>query len=104
MNMLCRKFGLGRSEDCPAQTLDPTFPRTIRGLAIYSPTLLFPVCHVYANRTMAYRAVEQRTKIPFLSTKKVGRKFLTRESVCIKFMYRNTLFTDRIQLLSSIVD
>ena len=48
--------------------------------------------------------VKQQTKIPFLSRKRNRSKFLTQESVCIIFMYKNPLLTDCIRLLSAIFD
>ena len=71
---------------------------------------LFPVWHVYANWTMVHHCCWAADENPFwesfLSTKKVGSKFLTWESVCIKStcMYRNALYTDRIWLLSAVFD
>ena len=62
---------------------------------------LLTVWHMYTNWMMVHReALEQQMKISFLSRKKVGSKLLTWESVCVKStcMYRNTLFTDYVQL------
>ena len=72
--MLCAKFGLVQSEDCPAQTSDPSFVQTIRGLAIYSPTHYFLCGTCTLIESWRIIAVEQRTKIPSLSTKD-GSKF-----------------------------
>ena len=61
---------------------------------------LFPVCHVYVIWTMAhccYRAMDEN---PFPSGKEGREQILTQESVCIKSMYRNVLFPDRIWLLA----
>ena len=104
MYILCAKFELGQSEDCPVQTLDPSFVQTICGLAIYSPTHYFLCDMCMLIERWHIIAVEQQTKITFLSTNKVGSKFLTQDSVCIKFMYRNALFPDRVQLFSVIFD
>ena len=104
MYMLCAKFGSEWSEDCPAQTSDPSFARTIRRLAIYLPTHYFLCGTCMLIEPWCIVAVEQWTKISFLSTMKDGSKLLTRESVCIKSMYRKTLFTDCVCLLSAIFD
>ena len=97
--MLCAKFGSGQSEDCPAQTSHPSFAWTIRELAIYSPTHYFLCDTCMLIERWHIVAVEQQTKISFLSRKKVRSKFLTRESVFIKSMYRNALYADCIGLL-----
>ena len=65
---------------------------------------LFPVWHVYSSMLIErwhIVAVQQWMKIPFPSTK-VGSKFLARELVCLRSVYRNALFTDRVWLLSAI--
>ena len=79
MYMLFAKFESGQSEDCPVQTSDPSFVRTIRRLAIYmySPT------HYFLSGMYMYMliepwcivAIERWTKIPFLLMKKDGSKF-----------------------------
>ena len=97
--MLCAKFGSGRSEDCPAQTSDPSFARIICRLAIYLTMHYFLCVTCTLIEQSCIIPVEQRTKIPFLSTKKVKSIILAQESVCI-----NALSTDRIRLLSAIFD
>ena len=63
--MLCAKFRLGHSEDCPALTSGLYTDNLWIG-QVFTHALLL-VWHVYVNRTMAYCVVlEQQTKISFL--------------------------------------
>ena len=65
---------------------------------------LFPVCHMYANWTIAHRCRRATAENPFPIDKEGRSKFLTLELVCLKSMYRNAVFANRVWLLSVIFD